>query len=83
MPEVPLKLLRAGVAGLSLRGHKSPHRRGFYDTAEQLAEKVAVCSESIPQRLKSDALQSIQVRADARCGEVGPYPSEHEFFCKL
>jgi hypothetical protein len=37
----------------------------------------------VPQRLKPDSLQSMYVRPDARCGEVGRTLQKHESFRKL
>jgi hypothetical protein len=41
-----------------------------YGPSKQLAEKVLLRRGTVPQ-LKRDSLQSIYVRPDARCGEVG------------
>jgi hypothetical protein len=39
--------------------------------------------KGVPKRLRPDSLQSIYVRPDARCGEVGRTLQKHEFFRKL
>ena len=43
----------------------------IYGPTKELAEKVLFGVEDVAQRLKPDSLQSIYVRPNARCGEVG------------
>jgi hypothetical protein len=55
----------------------------IYGPTKELAEKVLFGVEDVAQRLKPDSLQSIYVRPNARCGEVGRTLQKNECFCNL